>query len=72
MHGITYEITPEKLVITVDISGEAIRKAPLSKQGRAFLVASSGSAIPFPSPHSNNLSFSLNVMNRKQDGGSPR
>jgi hypothetical protein len=57
MHNVTFDTTttPNKLIITVDISPATIRSAPPSSTGKTRLVASTAGA-------GSALSFSLNVM----------
>ena len=48
MHNVEWTVEGTKLIVTIDISEQAIDEAPLSASGKTFLVASTGSAMPVP------------------------
>ena len=41
------QIEGEKLIITIDCSQEAVRRAPLSKSGKSYSIATSGGNRPY-------------------------
>jgi hypothetical protein len=62
MHNVEWTIEGTKLIITIDISKQAIDEALLSASGKTFLVASTGSAVPVPCEDAKVLTLSLNLM----------
>ncbi len=66
MNNIETKVTGDKLVITIDISKQAVDDAPPSASGKTFLVASSAGSIPLPAVHGlKGLSLALNLMAKK-------
>lgn len=61
MHNVTTVVSGNKLVITIDISKDAIAKAPPSSTGRTKLVASTAGAMPIANTGAP-LSLALNLM----------
>lgn len=53
------EVKDNTLIITIDISPEACRKAPISKSGKSRLVASTGGFSKVPGR--TDVSIGLNV-----------
>jgi hypothetical protein len=60
-HNIQTEIRDGKLVITVDVSENAIAEAPASKTGKSRIVASTGGFVEL----GNGLSIGLNVITKQ-------
>jgi hypothetical protein len=65
MNNVECKVTGDKLVITVDISKQAIEDARPSASGKTFLVASTAGSLPLEAKHSKSLSVALNVMCKK-------
>jgi hypothetical protein len=65
MHNVEWKIEGDKLIVTMDISKQAIDEAPPSASGKTHLVASTGSALPLPSKHAKALTVAINLMAKK-------
>jgi hypothetical protein len=65
MHNVAYETKDGKLIVIIDVSKRAVDAAPPSSSGKTSLVATTGGAMPIPSPNGVAISFSLNVMAKK-------
>jgi hypothetical protein len=65
MHNVEWKIEGDKLIMTMDISKQAIDEAPPSASGKTYLVASTGSALPLPSKHAKALTVAINLMAKK-------
>jgi hypothetical protein len=65
MHNVEWKIEGDKLIVTMDISKQALDEAPPSASGKTFLVASTGSAMPLPYKNAKSLSVSVNLMAKK-------
>lgn len=63
-YNINWVLTADdKLVITIDVSKEAVEAAPISTTGRTRLVASNGNRnIQLPAHHSKAMMLALNLM----------
>jgi hypothetical protein len=66
MAGYDIKLDGDKLVITIDVSKAAIEKAPPSKTGRTYLVASTGPAVAVPTPHGE-LRLQFNLMAKRRE-----
>ena len=60
--NVEWTVEGTKLIVTIDISKQAIEEAPLSVSGKTFLVASTGSAMPVPCEDAKVLTLALNLM----------
>ena len=65
MHNVECKVEGDKLIVTIDISKEAVEAAPPSASGKTYLVASTGSAMPLPSKHAKSMTLALNLMAKK-------
>jgi len=65
MNNVETKITGDKLVITIDISKQAVEEAPASTSGKTYLVASTNGSLPLTAAHCKTLSLSLNLMAKK-------
>ncbi len=66
MHNVTHAVKNGKLVIEIDLSPAAIQAAPPSSSGKTLLIASTGGAVPVPSPNGYAISLALNVMCKRR------
>ena len=64
-HNVTHIVEGDRLIITVDIGAAAIKAAPPSASGKTFLVGTTGGTQAVASRHAKSLSFSINVMAKK-------
>lgn len=62
MHNVSHAVENGKLIITVDLSADAIGKAPFSSTGKTKLVGSTGGSVALPPVEGKPVSFSVNVM----------
>jgi len=69
MHGMVCRIRGDKLLIEVDISEDAIARAPLSNTGKTCLVATTGASMPIISPYTSSLRLRLHMTRKPRNDG---
>lgn len=65
MHGMTYTIEKDVLIISIPIGKKMITDAEPSKSGKTNIVASTSGAVTIPCGHCKELKLGLNLMAKK-------